>query len=443
MNLQDFTKKKKIIKSIRFELKPVGNTRETLEKNQIIQSDTETKELAAKVKIAGDCFYRDLIQSFAEECTLDCWDSLGAAYETSREDAASYRKASDNARSQFLKAFIAYCSQMDLSGAKFVENTLRDYVKNACNEDYDRNLMLVYINQLKGKVSASFKPYFASWERIIFGDKRGSVAARTLENFELYCSNMVLFRKIKEQCPEIVRTMSANFDIQLFEDYKKFNICISQTGIQAYNELISGRYDNAGNCIASGINVLLNEARQSDSSIHVHKFATLKKQILSKQEKAFSIDTIDSVDSLKDTLQYVLHQSDVLSNALNLFATISKRNITEIYICGASLSSVSAQLFYDHSILPDNILEEKEKELLKEKAASGKKSSLTEKENTLLKNSLRSADYSVSYVNDLICKSMPDKQINICTWILYLLLQALYVCYVFYLSYRHPQYQLL
>ena len=58
MNNEKFVKGKSVTKSMQFEIIPQGNTRKFLDERHIIENDKQLKEMAAKVKVVGDCFIR-------------------------------------------------------------------------------------------------------------------------------------------------------------------------------------------------------------------------------------------------------------------------------------------------------------------------------------------------------------------------------------------------
>ena len=177
MNFEKYTKLNKITKSIQLEMKPIGKTRETIERDNTIAEDQERMSAARKIKLVADAFYRETLEAFANTAEYN-WEELGKIYQSM--NISEYRNAAEkmkeqiaNDLSKFIDAYIkqyiksngendAGCS---MSSTKFVDVLLPCFASN--HEEFQTDEMEKAFSLTKGAAYAVFKKYFVSYEKII------------------------------------------------------------------------------------------------------------------------------------------------------------------------------------------------------------------------------------------------------------------------------------
>ena len=347
MNFEKYTKLNKITKSIQLEMKPIGKTRETIERDNTIAEDQERMSAAKKIKLVADAFYREALEAFANTAEYN-WEELGKIYQSM--NISEYRNAAEkmkeqiaNDLSKFIDAYIkqyiksngendAGCS---MSSTKFVDVLIPCFASN--HEEFQTDEMEKAFSLTKGAAYAVFKKYFVSYEKIISSTGYGSIADRAIENFETVCLNSDNY-KIAEKVEESFDEYWELSDISIM------NKLLSQKGIDLYNELIGGSYDNAGNRIRDGFNIKANLYMQQNKDIHLYKMKKAKKQILTISEPAFKVEMIETKEDFNTALLETMRIEDECQKILrdtisNISSTYAR---TGIYISPASLKTLSA-----------------------------------------------------------------------------------------------------
>ncbi|MGD8113596.1 MAG: hypothetical protein ACQEWA_01745, partial [Sphaerochaetaceae bacterium] len=67
MSIQDFTQLSAVSKTLRFRLIPIGNTAETIRKNEILEADKRKAEKYKEMKILLDNLYKQFLEKSLEE----------------------------------------------------------------------------------------------------------------------------------------------------------------------------------------------------------------------------------------------------------------------------------------------------------------------------------------------------------------------------------------
>ena len=248
MNFNDFTKKSQVIKSARFELIPCGATRAYLEAHNVIESDTNRKRNVSLVKEVSDNFIKEFLTVIGN--SVYDWTSLESVFGTPEYRDVTQRVKAEIA-SDITAKFAAYVSaRVDEYGiekvvwpsAGFVEDLLPTYanrVEKFCKIEYKDAFI-----SLKNASTALFKGVFAKYDFIISSTKKGSVADRILENFEIFEYNKALLRKYGERL-----SLTNKYECMTGEAGTCMNNFISQNGIDRYNNLIGAEYNESGEFI--------------------------------------------------------------------------------------------------------------------------------------------------------------------------------------------------
>lgn len=99
MDFTKFQKLNSIIKTCSFEMIPIGKTRETMEKHNVIEEDAERKSNAELTKEVSDSFIREFIADYKED--MD-WKDLYDAY---GEDRARFTDIMNQKAEKLAKRF--------------------------------------------------------------------------------------------------------------------------------------------------------------------------------------------------------------------------------------------------------------------------------------------------------------------------------------------------
>ena len=81
MDYAKFTKQGKLIKGIKLELVPQGNTRDAISEYKIVEADQQLADMVKEVVMAGNEFYKDFIKQIVGHMDGADWQAYGEAVE--------------------------------------------------------------------------------------------------------------------------------------------------------------------------------------------------------------------------------------------------------------------------------------------------------------------------------------------------------------------------
>lgn len=411
-------------KTLRFELKPIGKTRENIEKNNLLKDD-EYRALAYKnVKKYCDEYHRHFIENCLKDFKLsdellDRYYLLFKKIQKSEEEKSEFYNIQSQLREEISNRFQKDKQYKGLFGKDMIE----EYLQFLYNNDLDK---MKEISEFK-----KFTTYFSGFNKnrenmYVKTEDSTAIAYRLInENLPIFVNNLIIYSKVKSILFDKLNVLTENLEeyiqvnnIDEIFCLQYFNNTLTQKGIELYNIIISGKTKENGEKI-KGINEYINEFNQKNKDLKLPKLRQLYKQILSEKiGTSFVIDTIDSDKELVEKLQnyYINYRSSVYGEdkLLNLLENINKFDLNKIYINNnLNLTQISQEIFgdwnkineyiikdYDNKYIGKNKLgtdkyeEERKKELKKQKVYS------LEYIETLIKDSSVSIiDYFKNYVN--------------------------------------------
>lgn len=360
----DFTNLYPLSKTLRFELKPVGETLKNIKQSKILMRDSEMADSYIKVKKIIDSYHKTFIEKVLSKSEIklksdDKKDSL-------EEYAMLFSKSAldENEKEQFLliqknlrKQIADFLKKDDTYGNLFkqelIKNDLLDFVKKEEEKDLIRKF---------NKFTTYFKGFNENRKNIYSSEEQSTAISYRLinENLPKFIYNIEVFRKLIEtSLKEELNELYFNFredlkstPIKEIFDLKYFNKVITQSQISIYNMLIGGKTIEENSKI-KGLNEYINlyNQKQDDRNKRLPKMKMLFKQILSDKEalswlpESFSSDSevLDSIEQYYRSLKDVVFSksTDEKLSLKNLLEEISKFDDKGIYIKTDSLSYVS------------------------------------------------------------------------------------------------------
>ncbi|AQQ71622.1 hypothetical protein SMSP2_01999 [Limihaloglobus sulfuriphilus] len=386
--MKDFTHQYSLSKTLRFELKPVGETAERIEdfKNQglksIVEEDRQRAEDYKKMKRILDDYHKEFIEEVLNDDIFTA-NEMESAFEVYRKYMAS--KNDDKLKKEITEIFTDLRKKI----AKAFENKSKEYclykgdfskLINEKKTGKDKGPGKLWY-WLKAKADAgvnefgdgqtfeqaeealakfnNFSTYFTGFNQNrdnIYTDaeQQTAISYRVInENMTRYFDNCIRYSSIENKYPELVKQLeplSGKFAPGNYKDY------LSQTAIDIYNEAVGHKSDDIN---AKGINQFINEYRQRNSikGRELPIMSVLYKQILSDINKDLIIDKFENAGELLDavkTLHRELTDKKILlkiKQTLNEFLT--EDNSEDIYIkSGTDLTAVSNAIWGEWSVIP-------------------------------------------------------------------------------------------
>lgn len=214
-DLSSFTNLYSLSKTLRFELKPIGKTRENIEKSGLLAQDEHRAERYKLAKKLIDFYHKDYIDSHLREFAnnLRSDDSLRKEVYASLETCATFMGKTDESMKKkydsaqdFLRKEIAKAlakDKKDLFSEKLIREDLMAYLDKAASggvalpEGMTIDECKSIVNEFQG-----FTNYFSGFNqnrKNMYSEeaKSTSIAFRLIhDNFPKFAANMLSFKKI-------------------------------------------------------------------------------------------------------------------------------------------------------------------------------------------------------------------------------------------------------
>ncbi len=278
-------------KTLRFELRPIGKTRENISSAGILAEDNHRSESYKEVKKIIDEYHKAFIEGVLEELVLDK-ESLQDFFDCytnnikkeNREEAL--QEIGNNLRTQISNAFKKDPKYSSLAGKDLINKELPSFVTT----DKER----ILLEEFHG-----FSTYFVGFHQnrenmYSKEEKASSIAYRLInENLPKFIDNIRSFQKIADS--PIADKLESIYNEYAKEGYMNvnnlnemfeitfYNNVLTQTQIDLYNAIIGGKTEKDGHK-TQGINEYINLYNQRSEVQKKDRLPLLKplfKQILS------------------------------------------------------------------------------------------------------------------------------------------------------------------
>lgn len=317
--LEQFTGLYPLSKTLRFELIPVGKTKDNIEKSGILENDNRLAVGYKAVKKVIDEYHKSFVELMLNNFELNLEDkgnanSLAEYYYLYHLPVVDAKRKSDlprvqeSLRKQISVRFTKSEQYKRLFGKELVREDLAEFVKTPKYERIIRqqpgneSLTEGELKQIQQDVIAAisqfndFTTYFIGFyenrkNMYVADEKATAIAYRMInENLPKFIDNMDVFERIAssgvashfdklyKDMEEYLNVASINEMFQL--DY--FSMVLTQAQIDVYNAIIGGKVLDDGTKI-QGLNEYVNlyNQQQKDKSARLPKLKPLFKQILS------------------------------------------------------------------------------------------------------------------------------------------------------------------
>ncbi len=361
-NFSSFTNLYEISKTLRFELKPVGETQNNLKLDWIIQKDREIEENYVLIKDLLDDLHILFVEKSLENVNLEFLDEFYNCYIEYKKDSknkkniSNLEKITKNIRKELISFFVNEWNSW-LQKYDFLKKwwiwflTEKEVLK-----------LLKELNPDKSEIIEKFDRFFTyfsnfneSRKNFYAEDGRAwSISTRAIdENLITFIENIEKFKNFYGENEDWVNNNFSKKEKEIFElDF--YNICLLQKWIDNYNKIIWWYSEENWNKIAwinEKINLYKQDKNHNNSKDKKFpKFDLLYKQILSKVDKK---DFIIAIEDNKELFE-VLEKSKKISLEKvkkfdNLFTEFFDKNINynleNIYISKVWINTISNKFF--------------------------------------------------------------------------------------------------
>ncbi len=374
MSFQKFTNCYPLIKTLRWELKPIWQTMEYIKKEAwILWDDTKREENYKKIKPILDKLHNDFIEQSLSKSTIS-WSDFFVFYtkykkklqtKTSidKKELENIEKEFENLKKDMRKqVWNLYVGTANERKIRYTDEKWKELLKENWFQilteawiqkvlkqiyKYDENVLNV-INDFDG-----FWTYFGGFninrENYYTTDgKSTEIAFRIVDqNLLTFCNNISLQEKIEQ--------IWLNDDEKQIFDTAFYNQCLTQEWINTYNYILGGEIDENGKRISDGINQRVNQYNQKNK-IKIPQMTILYKQIGSLQMKWKIFESIDDDEVLYKIIDEYLIFCDtrlpcIQKTISDFFSSLD--DLDKIWISEANLSRISNKFFSSRSTIKD------------------------------------------------------------------------------------------
>ena len=409
----DLTGLYSLSKTLRFELKPVGKTKDNIETKGIIAQDEKRAEEYKKVKDIIDRYHKKFIEmclanlklktiSDGNNDSLKEYVTLASKANKDEKEDNDLKDVKTALRKQIVNAFKKGGSYSDLFKKELIQVHLPDFVTDEQEKQMVENF---------GKFTTYFTGFNENRQNMYSDEEKStSIAYRLIhENLPMFIDNIKSFAKIAEHedidfLPDIendfkeeLKRLKAQSISEVF-DLANFTNTLTQSQIDSYNAIIGARHDENGDKV-QGINQYVNLYNQKNKDARLPLLKPLYKMILSDrvalswlpEEFATDEEMLAAINETHGNLK------NVMTDVRKLLQNIDSYDTEHIYIANdKGLTDISQQIFGQYDVYTSAIKAEL-RDSITPSAKERKDPELLEKRiNDIFK---ASKSFSIEYLN--------------------------------------------
>ena len=406
----DLTGLYSLSKTLRFELKPVGKTKENIETKGIITQDEKRAEEYKKVKDIIDRYHKSFIDmclaglvlrttSDGNNDSLEDYVALASKSNRDEKEEKDFDDVKTALRKQIVDAFKKGNTYSDLFKKELILNHLPDFVTDEQEKQMVENF-------------SKFTTYFTGFNenrKNMYSDEEKStaIAYRLIhENLPMFIDNIKSFARITEQEDiDFIADVEHSFKEELkgqsitqMFSLENFTNTLTQGQIELYNKIVGGRVEDSG-AKKQGINEHVNLYNQKHKDARLPLLKPLYKMILSDrvalswlpEEFATDEEMLDAINETHGKLK------DVLVDVRELLQNIDSYDTEHIYIANdKGLTDISQQIFGQYDVYTSAIKTELRKSITPSAKERKDPELLDKRINNIFK---ASKSFSIDYLN--------------------------------------------
>jgi len=377
--ISNFTNKFQLSKTLRFELKPIGETLNQIKAKGLLTKDAQRAKSYKSMKETIDEFHKYFIEIAMNSVNLSNLEDFSILYYESnleRKKEDSYKKELAKVQEQLRKEIVK----------GFKEGEAKEIFSKLFKKEIITELLEIYHNEnpdsYYDEEFKTFTTYFTGFHenrKNIYTDKEQStaIAFRLIhENLPKFLDNVKVFNKLiqipqfKNNCKELYKNIETYLNITKIDEafeINYFNNTLTQKDIDVYNLIIGGKSSKENEKKIQGLNEYINLYNQKqEKKNRLPKLKMLYKQILSDRDNiSFLPDKFENSQDVLDAIENYFKANlkefqpkdsaipiNILESLKELVASIPSYQIDKIYIKNdTSLTKISQTLFNDWGVI--------------------------------------------------------------------------------------------
>ncbi len=362
----EFTGKYELSKTLRFELKPIGETAQMLQDNDVFEKDRIRKEKYENIKPWFDRLHREFVKDALSDISLSGLEKYIEKLNTFLKEPKN-KTVKDNFEREEKRLRVEITDLFDKKAKQWGENLYPEFeMKPSVNMFFEEDVFEV-LKKRYGKEKETFVIDENGKEISLFGDWKGftgyftkffetrknfyksdgtstAIATRIInQNLRRFCANLFDFEVNKKKID--FSEVEEKFDCKCQDVFRIefYNKCVLQDGIDLYNKILGGETRENGEKLR-GINEMINEYRQNNKGEKPHFLKKLDKQILGEKEK-MAIGIPDDNALLAELKSFYEAAEEKTSLLKTLIADFVKNNdeyeLGKVYLSKEALNTIS------------------------------------------------------------------------------------------------------
>ncbi|MFV0290403.1 MAG: type V CRISPR-associated protein Cas12a/Cpf1, partial [Mangrovibacterium sp.] len=375
--MKNFTNLFKQSKTLRFELKPVGKTLENINKAGFIAKDEKRNEDYKVVKKIMDDYHRDFIENALKLLSLSSEELQNFAEAYRANEDKKGEEAQKNLRAEVVKGFGKQAGYGNMFKGELISADLPLWMKRQEGKYTSDDLAKV---ESFSKFTTYFSGFNENRKNIYSGDEQSTAIAHRIvhENLPKFLDNLKSFEYIKKHHPTLSAELAAYYEGSEYPQFfdgislddvfsvESFNHMLNQSGIEAFNNLLSGISHDEHSQRTHGLNEKINlynqtlgKNEQGEKIKKAPKLTMLYKQILSDRSSlSFVFEEIKDDAALLDMLAEFKDSMDgVRAEAEKVNDAIKQANPEQVYIDRACFSDISSNSWGNYSVIRTAVLD--------------------------------------------------------------------------------------
>lgn len=428
-NFKDFTHLYQLSKTLRFELRPIGETLKHFNESSILDHDETRAESYKKVKKLIDRYHKEFMEEVLKDLafpmenkgkknSLGEYSSLYSIKKRTEAQDKDFKEVRKNLRKQIADCFKKSPKFKNLFKQELIKSDLCLLMQ--CSDE-ERKLVEEFHN---------FTTYFTGFHenrKNMYSDEEKStaIAFRLVhQNLPKFIDNIGVFNRVRniDEIKTGIENLQKHFETEeLFKQGEKIENFFTldyycrlavQSRIEIYNAILGGKTTEKGEKI-QGLNELINLYNQQHKEPHLPKMKALFKQILSDSqavswiEESFKSDdeVLSSINDFYDDLK----QNEIFGRTKELLTSVGSYELSKIYIINdQQLTNISQQLYGSWAVIENAILAEMQKETPRKKREDA------EKYNERLKKAYSNrSSFSIAYIDQCLEAVFDEKHIPV------------------------------
>lgn len=367
-----FTNQYSLSKTLRFELRPVGNTEQFLKDSGIIQADEKRKKSYEKTKP----FFNRLHQEFINESlsgvalnSLNGYDMVYKDWKTdhkNKENTKKLEKKEKEIREEIVSLF-------DKKATEWISNLQEDVKVKKDNHEFLFEPSVFSVLKKKygdapdtiisgqsifdswDKWSAYFNKFFETRKNFYKSDGTATAVATRIvnDNLRRFCDNIEIFNTLKGRLDLSNLVKDINTPLDDFFSLEHYNLYLNQDGIDTFNMVIGGAKDQK----YKGINQYINEHKQKTGE-KLSRLKKLDKQIGS--DKQNFLDLIENDEQLKEQLAIFVSDAKEKFGIFNKCLTYlfeGQGNLNHIYFRKEAINTITRRWFLSYQSISSALID--------------------------------------------------------------------------------------